>query len=138
MDELLSRGCTWGDMFDVAKAAFIERFLYSRRSGAEGMQTYPGSIGVLVRKPSAIAPIIMSLTALSVVLVAIAVIGTKPQPDESAAAHIWQLLMVGQLPILGWFVLHWLRRDFRGGLAVLGLQIAAFIAALLPVWLLGL
>lgn len=102
------------------------------------MQTNSGSIAVLVRKPSAIAPIIMSLGALGVVLVAIAVAGAKRQPDEGAAAHIWQLLLAGQLPILGWFALHWLRRDLKAGLAVTGLQIAAFAAALLPVWLLGL
>jgi len=138
MDELLSGGCTWRDALDVAKAALIERLFFSRRSGAKAMQTYPGSVAVLVRKPSAIVPIIMSLAALCVVLVAIAVVGTKRQVDEGADAHIWQLLMAGQFPILAWFVLHWLRRDFRGGLGVLGLQIAAFGAALLPVWLLGL
>ena len=138
MDELLSHNCGWREVVDVTKAALIERLFYSRAAGAATMQTYPESIAVLARKPSAIAPIAMSLGALGVVVIAIAVVGTKTQPDEGAAAHIWQLLMVGQLPILGWFALHWLRRDIRAGLAVIGVQIAAFVAALLPVWLLGL
>ena len=102
------------------------------------MRTYPGNFGVLVRKPSAIAPIMMSLAALSVVLVAIAIGAAKPQPDENAGAHIWQLLMAGQLPLLGWFALRWLTRDFRAALPIFGLQMVAFGAALLPVWLLGL
>jgi hypothetical protein len=80
----------------------------------------------------------MSLLALSVVLIAIATMGARRQPDEGAAAHIWQLLMLGQLPFLGWFALRWLTSDFRAALPIIGLQVAAFGAALLPVWLLGL
>ncbi len=102
------------------------------------MRAYPSGTALLVRKPSAIAPIMMSLAALAVVLVAVALTGAKPQPDEGAAAHIWQLLMVGQLPFVGWFAVHWVRRDLRGALPVLILQLVALLAALLPVWLLGL
>ena len=102
------------------------------------MQTYPGTIAILARKPSAIAPIIMSVGALAVVLIAVMTGGVKPRPDEYAAAHIWQLLMVGQLPFLGWFALRWVRRDFRSAVPVVVLQILAFGLALLPVWLLGL
>ena len=102
------------------------------------MRTHPGNIAALVRKPSAIAPIVMSLAALGVVLVAMAIGAAKPEPDENAEAHIWQLLMAGQLPFLGWFALRWLRQDFKAGLPIVALQIAAFGAALLPVWLLGL
>lgn len=91
-----------------------------------------------MRKPSAIIPIAMSLSALVVILIAIAISGAKRQPDEGAAAHIWQLLMVGQIPLLGWFAFRWFRKDFRAAIPVLGLQIVAFAAALLPVWLLGL
>ncbi len=138
LDELLSHGCDWRDAVDVARAALIEHLVHSQKSGAEAMKTYSGNIAILVRKPSAIAPIIMSIAALGVVLVAIAIGAAKPQPDENAGAHIWQLLMAGQLPILGWFALRWLSRDFRAGLPVAALQIAAFIAALVPVWLLGL
>ena len=138
MDELLRQGCSWKDALDIAKAASIERLFYSQKVRGKTMRTSPGGIAILARKPSAIAPIVMSLSALVVVLVAIAIAGTKPQPDEGAAAHIWQLLMAGQLPILGWFVLHWLRRDFKAGLVVLGIQTAAMLAALLPVWMLGL
>lgn len=138
MDDLLSQGFGWRDVLDVAKSALTERLYYSQRPGDETMQTYPGNIAVLVRKPSAIAPIIMSLCALAVVVIAITVSGTKRQPDEGAAAHLWQFLMAGQLPILAWFAFQWLKRDLKAGFFVLALQIGAFVAALLPVWLLGL
>jgi hypothetical protein len=138
MNELLSHGCGWREALDVARSALIERLFYSRRIGAEAMRTCPGNIAVLVRKPSAFTPIIMSFIALGVVLIAIAIGAAKPEPDENAGAHIWQLMMAGQLPFLGWFVLRWLRQNLRAGLPILALQIAAFVAALLPVWLLGL
>lgn len=102
------------------------------------MQTYAGSIAILVRKPSAITPLIMSFGALAVVLIAMALGAARPEPDENAAAHVWQLLMVGQLPFLCWFAFRWLRRDLRAALPIVGLQTLAFGAALLPVWLLGL
>jgi hypothetical protein len=137
MDDLLSQGYGWRDVLDVAKCALTERLYYSQHPGAETMQTYPGNVAILVRKPSAIAPIAMSLCALAVVVIAI-VSGTERQADEGAAAHLWQLLMAGQLPILAWFAFQWLKRDFKAGLFVLALQLVAFVAALLPVWLLGL
>lgn len=102
------------------------------------MRTSAGPVAVLVRKPSAVTPIIMSLIALSVVVIAMAIGAAQPEPDENAGAHIWQLLMAGQLPFLGWFALRWLWRDLRAGLPILALQIVAFVAALLPVWYLGL
>ena len=138
LDELLSDRCGWRETVDVVKGAVTERLLHSTGKGAESMQTYPGNVAMLVRKPSAIAPIIMSAFALFVVLVAIATGSAKPQPDEGAAAHIWQLLMAGQIPFLGWFVLRWLTRDLRAALPVLSIQIVAFAAALFPVWYLGL
>ena len=102
------------------------------------MQTYPASVAVLARKPSAIVPIAMSLCALSVVFIAMATGAAKPQPDENAAAHIWQILIAGQLPFLGWFALRWLMRDPKAGLSVIAIWLVAFGAALFPVWYLGL
>ena len=42
----------------------------------------------------------MSAAALGTVLFHIVTVGTAPQPDEGAAAHIWQLLMAGQVPVV--------------------------------------
>jgi hypothetical protein len=102
------------------------------------MNQYPNSILLLSKKPSAFVPTAMSLTALAVVLGSIIMFGVVHDADEGAIAHIWQLLMAGQLPILAYFVIRWLPRVPRQTLCVLALQIGVALAALAPVYLLGL
>lgn len=89
------------------------------------------------RKPSAIVPIAMSSAALVTVLYHIAIYGLAPETDEGAAAHIWQLLMAGQVPVVVFYAVKWLPRAPRTALPVLALQIGAALAALAPVYLLG-
>ncbi|MDQ2947948.1 MAG: hypothetical protein M3Y27_18780 [Acidobacteriota bacterium] len=89
------------------------------------------------RKPSAIVPIAMSSAALVTVLYHIAIYGIAPETDEGAAAHIWQLLMAGQVPVVAFYAVKWLPRAPRTALPVLALQIGAALAALAPVYLLG-
>jgi len=91
-----------------------------------------------LKRPSALIPLAMSLAALAVVLGHIAVSGTAREPDEGAAAHIWQLLMAGQIPFIAFFAITWLPRDPGPALLVLGLQLAAGLAAAAPVFLLRL
>jgi hypothetical protein len=66
------------------------------------------------------------------------IFGVEHETDEGAIAHIWQLLMAGQLPILIYFVIRWLPRAPRLTLIVLALQIGAALAAMAPVYFLGL
>jgi len=89
------------------------------------------------RQPSAFIPIAMSLAALVTVLYYAARFGTAPQPDEGAAAHIWQLLMAGQLPVVAFYAVKWLPRAPRTALQVLALQACAALAALAPVYWFG-
>lgn len=89
-----------------------------------------------LRHPSAFLPVTMSLLAIAVVITHIVFFGTARQPDEGTAAHLWQLLMAGQLPIVGFFAIRWLPRAPRSALLVLVLQAAAAIAALAPVYFL--
>jgi hypothetical protein len=103
-----------------------------------GMNPYPNSILLLSKKPSAFVPMAMSLTALAVVLGSIFMFGVVHEADEGAIAHIYQLLMAGQWPILTYFVIRWLPRVPWQTLCVLALQIGAALAALAPVYLLGL
>lgn len=91
----------------------------------------------LFRQPSGFVPMAMSVAALAVVLLYAALHGTQPQPDEGAAAHIWQLLMAGQLPIVAYFAIKWLPQSPRRAAIVLALQVAAALAAMAPVFLLG-
>ena len=89
-----------------------------------------------LKHPSAFLPVAMSLLAVGVVLTHIALFGTARQSDEGTAAHLWQLLMAGQLPIILFFAIRWLPQAPRYALPVLALQAAAAVAALAPVYLL--
>jgi len=92
----------------------------------------------LVRQPSAFLPLACSTMALAVVLGHIVMFGPAREPDEGAAAHLWQLLMAGQLPIILWFAVRWLPRTPHAALTVLAWQLGAAVSAALPVYLLDL
>jgi cytochrome bd-type quinol oxidase subunit 2 len=91
----------------------------------------------MLKHPSAFLPIVMSLAALFTVAAHVAMFGTARQADEGTAAHLWQLLMVAQLPIVVFFAIKWLPREPRQALLILALQAAAILAALAPVYLLS-
>ena len=93
---------------------------------------------LLLKSPSAFLPPVMSLAALATVLVHIALFGIARQADEGTAAHIWQILMATQLPIIAFFAIRWLPRTPRQALLVLTLQGTGVIAALAPVFILKL
>jgi hypothetical protein len=90
----------------------------------------------MLKHPSAFLPVAMSLAALAVVLTYLALNGPAPHADEGAAAHIWQLLMAAQAPIVLFFAMKWLPRSPRQAMPILGLQIGAALAAMAPVFLL--
>jgi len=58
--------------------------------------------------------------------------------DEGAAAHLWQLLMGLQLPIIFFFAVRWLPRQPKAAVMVLVMQFVAGVSAAFPVWYLGL
>ena len=76
----------------------------------------------------------MSLTALAIVLGHIALYGAAREADEGATAHLWQILMAGQLPVLAFFAIKWLPRAPRQALGVLALQAGAVLASMAPVF----
>jgi len=112
--------------------------LASYIEGGPSMDQQSGSFVAMVRKPSAFLPVAMSIAALAVVGVTAILGGLTPQPDEGTAAHLWQLLMAGQLPVLAFFAIKWLPRTPKPALLVLALQLAAVVAAMAPVYLLHL
>ncbi len=79
--------------------------------------------------PSAYIPFALSLASLALVLGHVALYGTARQADEGAAAHLFQLFMVVQLPIAAYFAIKWLPRKTVQALLVLGLQALAYFAA---------
>lgn len=90
----------------------------------------------MLKHPSAFLPVAMSLGALATVLGYLALHGPAPQADEGAAAHIWQLLMAAQAPIVLFFATKWVPRSPRQAVPILALQIGAALAAMAPVFLL--
>ncbi|MDR3774802.1 MAG: hypothetical protein P4L26_15715 [Terracidiphilus sp.] len=98
------------------------------------MERDPGSFGAIVRHPSALIPMAMSVTALALVVGHIALYGAAREGDEGAIAHLWQLLMAGQLPVLAFFAIKWLPRAPKPTLGVLALQAGTVLAAMAPVF----
>ena len=92
----------------------------------------------MMKHPSAYLPVAMSLAALSTVLLHVARSGVAREPDEGAVAHLWQLLMAAQVPIVAYFAIKWVPQAPKQGLPVLALQALAMLAALAPVFLLKL
>ena len=88
------------------------------------------------KKPSALIPLIMSFTALAIVLIHFARVGIVHEADEGTAAHLFQLLMAGQVPIVAFFAFKWLPQSPRQALPILALQVAAALAACTAVYFL--
>ena len=88
----------------------------------------------LLKRPSAFVPVGMSVAAFAVLVGSLAMFGAARQADEGAAAHFWQLLIAGQLPVIAFFAITWLPVRPREAVLVLALQIGAVVAAVFPVW----
>ena len=95
------------------------------------------NLSTMIKRPSAFVPVAMSLAALAIVLVHIIRSGVAREADEGTAAHLWQLLMAAQIPIVAFFAVRWLPQSPRLTLPVLALQAVAALAALAPVYLLN-
>jgi hypothetical protein len=101
------------------------------------------SFSAIIKRPSAFLPLAMSLTALAMLIGAMVqgYVAGNPvvrEPDEGAVAHLWQLLMAGQMPIVAFFAIKWLPRAPRQTLPVLALQVGAALASMAPVFFLNL
>ncbi len=92
----------------------------------------------LIKRPSAFFPITMSLAAFAVVAGHLVIFGAARQADEGAAAHIWQLLVGAQIPIVVLFAIRWIPRAPQAALRILGLQVVAGLVAVMPVYFLHL
>jgi hypothetical protein len=76
-----------------------------------------------------IAPIVMSLISLAIVIESAIEFGNHPPTDEGWQAHIFQILMVTQLPIiLAFAVISW--PSMKRNLPTLGAQLLLWTVAL--------
>jgi hypothetical protein len=78
----------------------------------------------LFRQPSAFLPILISITALVMVLAYVALHGASSpvRHDEGTPARVFQILMISQIPMVLLFAIKWLPRDPKQALLVLGFQ----------------
>ncbi|HEX3570235.1 MAG TPA: hypothetical protein VHU44_05375 [Acidobacteriaceae bacterium] len=125
---------------NVVLSAIAER-LVPTVGGNMDQQMY--SFGSVSKKPAALIPLAMSGAALLVVAGAVlpALLrhhAIAREPDEGTAAHLWQLLMTVQMPVVLFFAVKWLKRAPRQTLGVLALQAGAWLAACAPVYFLHL
>ncbi|MEO8064204.1 MAG: hypothetical protein ABI821_15830 [Pseudomonadota bacterium] len=86
----------------------------------------------LLRQPCALVPLAMSAIALALVMWHWAS-GSRSPADEGAAAHLFQLCIVGQAPFAAYFAARWMPKEPGPAMLVLALQAAAAVAALVPV-----
>jgi len=87
-----------------------------------------------MKQPSGFIPMAMSLAALALVVGHIAIFGVVHEADEGTTAHLWQLLMAGQVPVVAYFSVKWLPQTPGNALRVLALQFVAALAACAPVY----
>ena len=92
----------------------------------------------LLKRPSAFLPLAMSAFVLALILIHIARFGAAREADEGTEAHLFQILMPAQLPIIGFFAFTWLPRDRKAAMVVLMLQVGAATAVLVTVFFLHL
>jgi hypothetical protein len=86
-----------------------------------------------LRQPAVYLPLAMSLVAFTLVLVHFLVLGLDQKADEGTAAHVFQLLIVAQLPFMLFLAVRWLRLAPRQTLRILALQFSGVIAAICAV-----
>lgn len=88
----------------------------------------------MLKLPSAFVPLAMSCAALITVLVHLQLSGVGREPDEGAAAHIFQLLIIAQIPLMAFFAWRFVPTVPKSAITVVVLQACAVAIAISPVW----
>jgi hypothetical protein len=71
----------------------------------------------------------MSVIALAIVIEGVIEFGSQPPTDEGWQAHIFQILMVTEIPIiLAFITMSW--RSLKRNLPTLGMQVVLWLVAL--------
>jgi len=93
----------------------------------------------IIKKPSAWIPIVLSLVWLVAWGIIFATTGAPTrQPDEGTAAHLFQIWLVLEVLMVGFFAVKWLPQRPKDALIILAIQIIAALAACAPVFYLRL
>jgi hypothetical protein len=84
----------------------------------------------LIKKPSAWIPIVIPLIFFAYLVIHISIFGIVREKDEGTGAHLFQMWLVFEPLMVGFFAVKWLPRALKRALFILALQI---VAALLPI-----
>lgn len=93
------------------------------------------SFSTMIKKPSAFLPVVMSSAVLIMLSWYFLRFGIVHEADEGTAAHLFQILMAGQAPIIAYFAMRWLPQSPKQALEVLAIQVGAALAACAPVFI---
>lgn len=89
---------------------------------------------LLFKKPSAWIPILLPALILAMLFITLATSGLVRHEDEGIEAHIFQIWLVLEIVLIGFFGLKWLPQVPKQALMILALQIFAALAACFPVF----
>ena len=94
------------------------------------------SMNTIWKKPSAWIPIALSLAMLAFILTLLGINGvpTEMPEDEGVGAHLFQLWLVLEAPMIFFFAFKWLPRNPKEATFILILQVIAVLAACFPVY----
>lgn len=84
----------------------------------------------IIKKPIAWIPIAIPLAFFVYIVIYISMFGIVREQDEGTPAHLFQLWLLLEPFMVGYFALNWLPRAPKQALIILALQI---VAALLPI-----
>lgn len=91
-------------------------------------------MGYLVKKPSAWVPILLSAAILAMLLITLSTVGLVRHEDEGIEAHLFQIWLVLEVVLIGFFGLKWLPRMPKQALIILVLQVVFVFVAAFPVF----
>jgi hypothetical protein len=93
----------------------------------------------ILKRPSAWIPIVLSLAVIAAWLISIAASDIPHrEADEGTAAHLFQIWLVLEVLMIGYFGIKWLPQKPKQAVMVLTIQIVAALAACAPVFYLNL
>ncbi|MFA5954484.1 MAG: hypothetical protein WC817_03060 [Patescibacteria group bacterium] len=84
----------------------------------------------LLKKPSAWIPIVIPLLFFAYIVIAISFFEIVREKDEGVGAHLFQLWLLIEPFMVGYFAIRWLPRAPKQAVTILVIQV---LAALLPI-----
>ena len=79
-------------------------------------------------------PLVMSAAAVVVVITQIMIFGIPQGGNEGTAAHLFQILIGLQIPVMAFFAFTELSKNPKQVIKILAIQILAMLTALAPVF----